>query len=702
MTKNGSSSDVKKAVIAFVLFFFLVLSIYANSFQASWQFDDKPNIINNHHLHITELRPQSLVKTLFTNPKNPRQIGQKLYRPVACLTFAFNWYFGKDNVVGYHGVNLVIHILTAFVLFLTTLNILKTPNLERKFGTNAHLIAIMAAALWAVNPIQTQAVTYIVQRMTSIAAMFYISSIFFYVKFRAAGTSLHRILLLLGCILAFVFALGSKENTATLPAALYLVEFICFQDLGSQRIKRVFYGGLIVGGILLTVTGAWLFIPGKPLTFITSYDYRPFSLIERLLTEPRILLFYLSLIFYPTPHRLSIEHDVTVSASLLQPWTTLPAILITLALIIIGFSQIRKRPLIALAILFFYLNHVVESTVIPLELVFEHRNYLPSLFLFLPVAAGLIKLLDYFGQRDIAIRHVLAGFIILLIIVIGWGTYIRNRAWATETSLWQDAMVKAPKSARPLTNLAWQMVYGPQADPGQYDAALKLYEKALLLQKPRSASNPVIMDNMAGIYFRKGEHPKAIELLEKALALSPDYTKGRYDLSRILITAGKWNDAAAHVDYLLLKNDNHEEYLNLKGLILLRQKRFAEAIEYFRKSLSVAPGFNAPLIGLGVAYSLSGDYDRAEIALIRAHQVPSKSLTALFGLIENSLRAGDSDRATKYADSLIGHYSAAAIKDELSRLANNNLLPPLSPEQISLVIEKRLAQDSNKNPKISN
>jgi tetratricopeptide (TPR) repeat protein len=702
LIKNDSPSDVKKAGTAFILFFFLVLSIYANSFHASWQFDDKPNIINNSHLHITDLRPQSLVKTLFTDPKNPREIGQKLYRPVPCLTFALNWYFGKDNVSGYHGVNLVIHILTAFVLFLFIVNMLKTPNLERQFNKNANFIAFLAAALWAVNPIQTQAVTYIVQRMTSMAAMFYILSMLFYVKCRTSGTSLRRILLLLSCILAFLFALGSKENTATLPVALCLVEIICFQDLSLQRTRRVFWGGLIVGGLLLSVMGVWLFIPGNPLAFIGNYDYRPFGLIERLLTEPRILLFYLSLVFYPIPGRLSIEHDVTVSTSLFQPWTTLPAILLTLALIVIGFSQIRKRPLIALAILFFYLNHIVESTIIPLELVFEHRNYLPSFFLFLPVSAGLVKLFDYFNLRNDAIRHVLAGFIVLLIVVIGSGTYIRNRAWATEVSLWQDAMVKAPNSARPLTNLAWQMAYGPQADPGRYDTALKLYEKAILLQKSRSNINPVILDNMAGIYFKKGQYPKAIDLLEKALVLSPDYTKGRYDLSRILVAAGKWNTAAAHIDYLLLKNDDHEEYLNLKGLILLRQNRFAEAIEYFRKSLSVAPRSNTPLIGLGVACSLSGDYRRAEMALKQAHQVAPNSMTALFGLIDNSLRAGDIDRATKYADSLIGHYSAAVIRDELNRLPNNNLLPPISPVQISRVIEKQLAQNSKKIPEISN
>ncbi|MBW2440643.1 MAG: tetratricopeptide repeat protein [Deltaproteobacteria bacterium] len=253
-----------------------------------------------------------------------------------------------------------------------------------------------------------------------------------------------------------------------------------------------------------------------------------------------------------------------------------------------------------------------------------------------------------------------------------------------------------------MTNLAWQMVYGPQADPGQYDAAIRLYEKALLLQKSRSAINPVIMDNIAGIYFRKGEYPKAIDLLEKALVLSPDYTKGRYDLSRIFIASGKWDAAAAHVDYLLLKNDDHEEYLNLKGLILLRQERFAEAIEYFRKSLFAAHQSKTPLIGLGMAYSLSGDYYRAEMALRQADQAPPKSMTALFGLIDNCLRAGNIAGAMEYADNLIRNYSTASIKYELNHLVDDHFLPPLSPEPISCIIENRLAQNSKQSPETQN
>jgi tetratricopeptide (TPR) repeat protein len=692
--KWSLSTTNKHLWLAFFGLAFLVLAIYSNTFHAAWQFDDKPNILNNTYLHLKDLDSDSLLQTFFTNPKDPSKTGNRLYRPIPCLTFALNWYFAGENVTGYHVVNLVIHYLTAFFLFLTILNLFQAPHLKNKFDQNAYLTALLAAVMWAVHPIQTQAVTYGVQRMTSLATLFYVLGMLFYIKCRLCRSSLMRILLLLGCGLAMVFAIGSKENTATLPAALFLIEVMFFQDISSLRNKRVFFWGAIAGGILLILVSVWLFVPADPFSFVRGYHFRPFSLAERMLTEPRIVLFYLSLIFYPNPGRFSIEHDVTISTSLFQPWTTLPAILLTAALIGIGFSQIRKRPLIALAILFFYLNHIIESTVIPLELVFEHRNYLPSLFLFLPIAEGFLKLLRHDTVKNTAMRGALLAGLAVLIIALGLGTYMRNRLWASEISLWQDAMHKAPNSARPLTNLAWQMVYGPNASPSKYDTALKLYEKALLLKKPRSFSEPVIMDNMAGIYFRIGQHEKAIDLLEKALAISPNYAKGRYDLIQILITLDSWDAAAGHADVLLSKHPDHEGYLNTKGLISLYRKKYEEAIACFQKSMSVAPFFKTTWIGLGVAYSLNGNYAIAENILRRAHQIPPKDMMALLGLIENSRRAGDILRAKEYADMLLNIYDKAAIKDQLHQLSNNRLLPPLSPEFISQIIESRLQENS--------
>jgi tetratricopeptide (TPR) repeat protein len=630
-------------------------------------------------------------------------MGEKLYRPVSNLTLAINWYAGQDRVRGYHIVNTLIHFLTTICLFAAILNLLKTPNLKEKFDRSKYFIAFLSAALWAINPIQTQAVTYIVQRMASLAAMFYILSMLCYIKCRLSNSSLQRILLALGCVLTFLLALGSKENAAMLPVSLILIEFTCFQSLTWRYRKKHYFWGSVAVGLLILLLGLSFYYSNATISYLNGYRNRPFSLTERLLTEPRILLFYLSQIFFPLPGRLSVEHDVTLSTSLFQPWTTLPAILLTVLIVVLGFCQIRKRPIIALAILFFFLNHIIESTVLPLELIFEHRNYLPSMFLFLPIAAGIQWLYDYCAvKRQSQLTGVLTGLVVLSIVGLGIGTYVRNLAWANEISLWRDAMIKAPQSARPLTNLAWQMAYGPGAREDLYDEALNLYEKALSLQKSRSSSDPIIMNNIAGIYFKQGKDQKAIELLEAALNIDPDYTWGRYDLARILMVDGKWNVAAKHVEYLLAKDDRHEKYLCLKGLLFLHQKKYDAAIHYLRLSMSYYPFFKDTLMNLGIAYSLTGDYRSAEVYLSRAHQVHPKNMIPLMGLIQNSLRAADVKGAQKYAGIINSSYDQAAIKHQLQNLSRSHLSLFLSAETISPVIENQYANNFKESSEISN
>ena len=681
----------------------MVLAVYCNTFDADWQFDDKPNIINNHYLHIRNLKPESLVQTFFTKPTDPGNFGEKLYRPISFLTFSINWYFGKDKVLGYHIVNLLIHFSTTTFLFVAIFNLLGAPNLREKFETNKLFIAFLSAALWAINPIQTQAVTYIVQRMASMAAMFYILSMLCYIKFRMSRFSPHRILFLLGCLLSFLLAFGSKENAVMLPASLLLIEFTCFKKFNWRFSKTIYFWGSAAGGGIILILAVCFFSPDITFSWLNGYRNRPFTLTERILTEPRIVLFYLSQIFFPLPNRLSVEHDVILSTSFLQPWSTLPAISLTFLLIGLGFSQIRKRPIIALAVLFFFLNHIIESTVIPLELVFEHRNYLPSMFLFLPIAAGFKWLYDYCAANKQSLTGVLTGLLVFLMVCLGIGTYIRNLAWATEISLWRDAMKKAPQSARPMTNLAWQMAYGPVAKPSQYNQALKLYEKAraLSLQKSRSFAEPVIINNMAGIYFKQGEHQTAIDLLEDALTISPNYTRGRFDLAKILIVSGKWNSAAEHIEYLLSKYHSHEKYLNLKGLVLLHQHKYDMAIQYFRESLQYSPFLKESLMNLGIAYSLKGNYSSAEAYLIRAHQVHPKNMIPLMGLIENKVRAADFKMAQKYAGVLYGMYNRAAIKNQLKNLSKDHLSLFLSAELFSPVIENQWAHNSKESSKIS-
>ena len=661
----------------------MIVLIYSNAFNASWHLDDRSNIVNNRGLHITNLRLSSLMRTFFTSPQSGGAITDELYRPIPCLTFAINWYFGKDRVFGYHVVNILVHILTAYLLFLTILNILKSPNLKNQYQGKENFVAFLAAVLWAINPIQVQTVTYIVQRMASMAAMFYILSIYLYLKTRQSEQPLCRILLLLGCTAGFLLALGSKENAATLPLAVILIEVICFQDLNSRKVRRAFFWGTVVAGGLLVVFSALLFLPGNPFAFIKGYGGRPFTLSERLLTESRIVLFYLSLIFYPLPTRLSIEHDITVSTSLINPWITLPAILIHLVLIGIGLFQIKKRPLLALAILFFYLNHVIESTIIPLELIFEHRNYLPSLFLFLPVAAGFKKLLDYYEKRNTVFRSVLICSSILIIAGIGAGTYIRNMAWATEKTLWEDAMHKAPNSHRPLHNLAW----GYYVKIGQYDRAIELYEKSLDLRTNNDFANPIAMSNLGLLYVHKKKYQKAIELWQTALERRPNDDVIRYRYVIGLIEMKNWDAALDNLNQLMSRHPLHFDYTYLKGYVLLNQNQYEAALEYFERCLRLVSENQQALLGAGICNNLMGHYGRAEAIFRRVLKfAPNDDLTLLW-LVETNLSVDDSQDVDRYLKQLLAIVPSNELLALLQGDPGKNFLPAASKAKIIELIK---------------
>ena len=256
-----------------------------------------------------------------------------MYRPVACLTFAVNWYLGQDNVYGYHLVNIAIHILTAFILFLFIINLFNTPVIKNKDYGDEYFIALLSATLWAINPIQVQAVTYIVQRMASLCAMFYILGLYFYISGRNSN-GLKPVFYYVAVIISFMLAIGSKENAITLPIAIMLIELIFYQSLDSLKKQRILLISSSVCIGLTVIAGILLFLNGHPLQFLNGYAHRSFTFWERLLTESRIVVGYIAQIFYPIASRLSIEHDILLSISLFKPWTTLPSIVIIVSSII--------------------------------------------------------------------------------------------------------------------------------------------------------------------------------------------------------------------------------------------------------------------------------------------------------------------------------------------------------------------------------
>jgi tetratricopeptide (TPR) repeat protein len=673
----------EKKAIPLILLLTAIFLVYSNACDGSWHLDDLPNITQNTRLHLKKLAVDDIVGTFFAKPGGGRS--NQLYRPVACLTFALNWYFGQQEAGGYLMVNVTIHFLTAFLLYLTALALLKTPNITKRFSGNEQFIALLAAVLWAMNPVQTQAVDYIVQRMTALATLFYLLSIYLYIKARMGRSPVFRGTILAGCIVSYMLAMGSKENAAILPLGLLLVDIIFFQNPDRSQSDKRLFGYAVASGICVFLTAVLFFLKGDLFSFLDGYTDRPFSLAQRLLTEPRILIFYLSQLFFPLASRLSIQHDVVISTSIVDPWTTLPAIFMVLVLVALAMLGIRKRPLAAFGILFFFLNHLIESTVLPLELLFEHRNYLPSLFIFLPVAACTKQLQDALSTVPKAYSRLAACCLVLVLIALGMNTYARNRVWATQKSLWQDAKLKAPQSARPYQNLA---AYHKQA--GNYDDALNLYHTSLELYDPKPKQSLATSLNNSGIIYAKmGEYDRAIDYYHQALVAYPDHEKTLHNLTVALVQMGNWEQALKSVDVILSKY-YHPRYLNLKGFILLKQNRPGTAADYLMRALKMAPASRNTAINLAMAFSRTDRFAAAERILQRANRRFLDDATILLCRVENSLRAGESSKTDRLIDRLFSVSQATTLKKLLAKTPELDRLVPYSSALLAPVIGARL------------
>ena len=242
MTEEMSLTGCRRNIFVFVSLFCLILIIYSNTFDASWHFDDTNNIVENKPLHLTELSSENIKKTFFASWNGKG----KLYRPIACLSFALNYYFGGTEVSGYHMVNLTIHFLAACFLFLFIYQTLNLPVLGSRYQSNAYFIAFLSTVLWAVNPIHTQAVTYVVQRMASMAGLFCIMSMFFFLKGKISTQKPIKTIHYISCCICGILALGSKENAIMLPMVLLVYDLFLIQGITKKNLKRYSFFLLMV------------------------------------------------------------------------------------------------------------------------------------------------------------------------------------------------------------------------------------------------------------------------------------------------------------------------------------------------------------------------------------------------------------------------------------------------------------------------
>ncbi len=356
---------------------------YSNTFYVPFHFDDRPNITNNPNVQIkvfTWDRLERFIKNTY----------KETIRIFSYFTLALNYYFGGFNVFGYHLVNFIIHVTAGILLYGFLTLTFHLPSLREKYESISYKVVLFTSLIFISHPVQTQSVTYIVQRMASLGGMFYLLSMVLYVKGRLSlGPA--RYFYFAGLVLSYLLGVFSKENVAIVPLFIALYEFYFFQNFDlspkGKRILLVLAGALLALGVFGFILWGQRYIQ----VILEGYQYRTFTMSERILTQCRIVLYYVTLLLYPHPSRLNLDYDFTISKTLLDPPTTLISILMIAGLMAYSILAAKKRPVLSFCILWYFGNLVIESSIFPLEMVFEHRLYLPSIGPFLLFSLVVIR-----------------------------------------------------------------------------------------------------------------------------------------------------------------------------------------------------------------------------------------------------------------------------------------------------------------------
>ncbi len=571
---------------------------YQNSLAGAFVFDDQGWIVDNPS--IRDLG--SIGRVLL--PLNTMYLNS---RPLVNLTLALNYAVGGTNAAGYHGVNLAIHLLAALTLFGIVRRTLTSPRLGSPvdptcragptggFASAATLLAIAIAALWAVHPLQTQAVTYVIQRCESLMGLLYLLTLYCVIRGAESqrGASqketvpflrhpIARIgtapgLWNLAAVAACVLGMGSKEVMATAPVVVLLYDrtFLSGSFRGALRARYGLYLGLaaswaVVAGLVLAVAR---YSPvGIAVKTFTWWSY--------LLTQPGVLVHYLRLAFWPTGLCLDYGWPPARTLAAIVP----PGLLIVGLLAWTGWALV-KRPALGFLGAWFFLILAPTSSIVPIEdAAVEHRMYLSLA----AVVAGVVL------GGYLALRRLIAGgwlsartsavigscSIVLVAIAFAALTRQRNTAYRDEVSIWEDTIAKRPNNPRAYCSLGNAFEH-----LSKYNEAVPWYRKAIQLK-------PTFIEaryNLGKVLVDSGRLSEAIAELEAALKIDPNVARVHYTLGLALADSGRTDEAIRHYERALQIDPNFASaHYNLAAALLARS-RFSQAADHYRQVLRIEP-----------------------------------------------------------------------------------------------------------------
>lgn len=444
-----------------VLVLILTIACYWRGLNGPFLFDDAPNLDAMGGLGgVTDwVTLKAYVMTGWSGPTG---------RPLSLLSFLINDNTWPSAPLGFKITNLELHLICGLLLAWANYLLLKSIG---RSETDAAGIAVLAAAIWMLHPFMLSTTLYVVQRMTILAALFTLAGTVGYLKGRLwlrdkSRSAAHAYLLMTGSVaLGTLLAVLSKENGALLPLLLLVVE-IFLRRMGSAEPCK-WWISLVLGLPSMAVI-AYLV---RLFDFSANpWPNRPFNQIERLYSESRIIWDYILQLWVPRIEGAGLYRDgFEISRSITQPISTIWSLLGLMGLFAFSPYLYRKWPFVWLALAYFMCGHLVESTVVALELYFEHRNYAPALFMFLPLTIGI----DWLGKKHGYRLSIIAGAGVIF--MLAWLTWQRAELWSDNNRLQTYWALKAPESARGRNYLISRLV-----DEKKYGQAVAMADQAIL------------------------------------------------------------------------------------------------------------------------------------------------------------------------------------------------------------------------------
>ncbi len=510
-------------------------------------------------------------------------------RPLVMLSLAFNYALGRLNTWGYHAFNLIIHLLAALTLFGIIRRTLLLKIFHFRYERSAPWLALSVALIWMVHPLQTNSVTYIIQRAESMMGLFYLLTLYCFLRGAAFSTGRWWFI---AAIIACALGMLSKPVMATAPLIVLLYDrtFLArsFKSALHQR-GRLYLGLAATWAILIVI----LSFPHESKGTV-ALGLKNVSVLEYVLTQPEVILHYLRLSLWPSP--LALDYSWPVADRLGE---VLPSVLIIGALLILTVvASIRRSPWGFIGA-WFFLILAPTSSFIPLQdPAFEHRIYLPLAAVVVILILGGYEVLLKIPDKG-KTRWILGvGFVVLITFMLGSLTVRRNRDYQSALGMWGDVVSKRPANYRAHSILGEFL-----AASGKFEEAIFHCEEALRI-KPNYAG---AYANMGIALHKQGKFEEAVHNLREALRIRPEDANTHVSLGAALYKQGKFEEAVDHFNTALRYNPQQPEAHYNLGTVFDRQGKFEEAADRYRKALELKPEHAEAHNSLGVILARRGD-----------------------------------------------------------------------------------------------